>query len=218
MEASIISSAKQKVPEFMDFIIPEKPNIFAERMSIFANVTQNPEQVHLNVSLTNRKKFMIRDSSVSFLNGSRVLTSILCSKYGENFGIMCDLTLLPPANREIQHNIQVEMSTKGPLVRYGVVFNKDLSDVFKNLTAQFSASGACGLNTSGAFGAHLWAPIPYAETFRAHTFFNYGTHPNTLFGQAGVGITTKIGERGRIDLNYCFVTGFQCGIGFNYAD
>lgn len=218
MDSSVVSSAKQKIPEYLDFILPDKRSIFGQRLSVFANITQNPEHVHLNVSLTKRRKSMIRNSAVQFLNGSKVLTSIMCSKYADNFGIMCDVTVFPPANREIEHNIQLEMSSKGPLVRYGLTLNKDLSDVLENLSAQLSVSGAYGLRPSGAISAHLWAPFPFVDTFRARAFFNCGTTPNTLFGTAGIGISAPIGERSRIDLNYCIVSGFQFGIGFNFAD
>lgn len=217
MDSSTFSPPKPKLPDLLDFILPEKPNLFRDRMSVSANITQNPEDIHFNVSLTKQKKSMIRDSPLEFLNGTKVLSSIVCSKYAKNFGIMCDVTLLPPSNRMLQHNLQLEMSTTGPLLRYGLTINKDLSDVLENSSAQLCASASYGFNKpSAAFGAHLWAPFPFVDTFRSHAFVNCGTAPNSLSGMAGVGISTKIGERGRIDLNYCFVTGFQVGIGFNY--
>lgn len=157
MDSSILSSAKKKIPEYLDFILPEKSDIFRERLSVFANITQNPEQMQINVALTKRNKSMIRDSSFGFLNGSRVQTSIMCSKYAKNFGIMVDVTVFPPANREIQHNLQLEMSTTGPLLRYTFTMNKDLSDMLKNLSAQVSASGAYGVawrSFMGTFAIH----------------------------------------------------------------
>lgn len=227
MDSSTFPSANLKVPEILDFTkyLRQKQNIYHRRLSVYTNIVPNPDQVHMNIALTKPQKYFIRDSPMKFLNGSKVEASILCSKYAQNFGIMGDVTVFPSKTKEMQHNVQLEMSTNGPLVRYTFMMTKDLpNDFVKDVSAQLFASGSCGLAPSTtikqpfAVATHLWAPFPFVEQLRSHAFLCYGASPNHPVYTAGIGISTQINERARIDLNYCHKTGIQIGFGFDYAD
>lgn len=89
-----------------------------------------------------------------------------------------------------------------------------------------------------AAGAHLWTPLPFfsrqgfANLFRLHFFLNCGKtnsfvlDANNLASSIGVGMALRMGERARIEFNYCepltkknsqfFKKGFQFGIGFDF--
>lgn len=214
-----------KIPDVLDFskYLPKEKNIYHERLSAYANIVQNPELIYVTVALTKRQNHIIRDSPLKFLNGSRIEASILCSKYAQNFGVMGDVTIFPSRTRDIGHNIQLEMSTTGPLVRYTLMMARDLkNDFVENVSAQLIASGSCGLMPSTtvtqpfAIGAHLWAPFPFVESFRSHAFVGYGASPNQPSYTAGIGFSTKFAERGRIDIGYCLNTGVRFGMGFDY--
>lgn len=227
MDSTVFPSTnmKTKVPDILDFTkyLTKEQKIYHQRLSAYANIVPNPELVHINVALTKRQKNFIRDCPLKFLNGSRIEAFIMCCKYAKNFGIMGDISIFPSRSREMEHNLQLEMSTNGPLVRYTFIMTKNLNnDLINNLSAQFIASGSCGLvpstkiNQPFAVGAHLWAPFPFVESLRSHAFLGYGASPNHPSHTAGVGITTQFSERGRIDLSYCLKTGIQFGIGFDY--
>lgn len=97
------------------------------------------------------------------------------------------------------------------------------------------AKGAHSFMTAGA---HLWTPLPFfsrqgfANLFRLHLFLNCGKtdsfalDANDLASSIGVGMALRMGERARIEFNYCepltkknsqyFKQGFQFGIGFDF--
>lgn len=97
---------------------------------------------------------------------------------------------------------------------------------------------AAGAHSYMAAGAHLWAPMPFfsrqgfANLFRLHFFLNCGKtdsfilDANNLASTVGVGLALRMGERARIEFNYCepltkknsqyFKKGFQFGIGFDF--
>lgn len=227
MDSSTFPSANLKVPEMLDFTkyLRQKPNIFHRRLPFYANIVPNPDLVHMNVALTKPHKYFIQDSPLKFLNGSKVEVSILCSKYAQNFGIMGDVTVFPSQTKEMQHNLQLEMSTNGPLVRYTFMMTKNVPNDFVNdVSAQLFASASCGLapsttvNQPIAVATHLWAPFPYVEALRSHGFLCFGASPNHPVYTAGIGISTQINDRARIELNYCLKTGIQIGFGIDYAD
>lgn len=96
----------------------------------------------------------------------------------------------------------------------------------------------CGAHSYMAAGAHLWTPLPFfsrqgfANLFRLHLFMNCGKtdsfnfDANNLASSIGVGMALRMGERARIEFNYCepftkknsqyFKKGFQFGIGFDF--
>ncbi|KAG4071420.1 hypothetical protein HA402_011574 [Bradysia odoriphaga] len=221
------AKSKIKIPDVLDFskyLLKEK-NIYHQRLSAYANIVRSPELIYINVALTKRQNHIIRDSPVKFLNGSKIEASILCSKYAQNFGIMGDVTIFPSRTKGIEHNLQLEMSTTGPLVRYTLMMAKNLkNDLVQNVSAQLIASGSCGLmpsttvNQPFAIGAHLWAPFPFVESFRSHVFVGFGASPNQPSYIAGIGFSTQFAERGRIDIGYCLKTGVRFGIGFDYDE
>lgn len=97
---------------------------------------------------------------------------------------------------------------------------------------------AAGAHSYMAAGAHLWAPLPFfsrqgfANLFRLHFFLNCGKidsfilDANNLASTVGMGLALRMGERARIEFNYCepltkrnrqyFKKGFQFGIGFDF--
>lgn len=97
------------------------------------------------------------------------------------------------------------------------------------------AKGAHSFMTAGA---HLWTPLPFfsrqgfANLFRLHLFLNCGKtdsfifDANDLASSVGIGMALRMGERARIEFNYCepltkknsqyFKKGFQFGIGFDF--
>lgn len=97
---------------------------------------------------------------------------------------------------------------------------------------------ATGAHSYISGGAHLWTPLPFfnrqgfANLFRLHFFMNCGKtdsfalDTNNLASSAGVGMALRMGERARIEFNYCepltnknaqfFKKGFQFGIGFDF--
>lgn len=224
MDSSVFSSANRKVKDFTDFLT-QTPSIYHRRLSAYVNIGQTPELLHLNIALTTPQKYLIRDTPVKFFNGSKVEATVICSKYDQQFGILGDVVVFPSGSREIQHNIQLEMSTNGPLARYTFLISKNLkNDLVNDLSAQFIASGACGLAPSTkigqrfAVGAHLWAPFPFVEPMKSHAFLGFGASPNCPNYTAGIGISARINERGRIDLNYCFKSGVRIGFGYDYSN
>lgn len=97
---------------------------------------------------------------------------------------------------------------------------------------------ATGAHSYMAAGAHLWTPLPFfsrqgfANLFRLHFFMNCGKtdsfvlDANNLASSVGVGMALRMGERARIEFNYCepltkknsqfFKKGFQFGIGYDF--
>lgn len=97
---------------------------------------------------------------------------------------------------------------------------------------------ATGANTYIAGAAHLWSPLPFfsrkgfANLFRVHLFMNCGktnaltVDASNLASSFGVGLAFRLGERARIEFNYCepltkknlqyFHKGFQFGIGYDF--
>lgn len=95
---------------------------------------------------------------------------------------------------------------------------------------------ATGAHTYWASGAHLWAPLPFfgtqgfANLFRLHLFYNCGKTDSfsleDLVSSVGVGLAFRLGDRARIEFNYCqpltnrnlqyFKKGFQFGIGYDF--
>lgn len=97
---------------------------------------------------------------------------------------------------------------------------------------------ALGAHSYWATGAHLWAPLPFsryfggfADLFRIHGWTTIGnTNTFSLDGvrcSVGAGLAVRIGERARIELNYCKPVlvgttdmpakeGFQFGIGYEF--
>lgn len=97
---------------------------------------------------------------------------------------------------------------------------------------------ATGAHMYWAAGAHLWAPLPFfgthgfANLFRLHLFYNCGKTDSlaltadNLVSSLGLGIAFRLGERARIEFNYCqplstrnlqyFKQGFQFGIGYDF--
>lgn len=95
---------------------------------------------------------------------------------------------------------------------------------------------ATGAHTYWAGGAHLWAPLPFfgaqgfANLFRMHLFYNCGKTDSfsieDLVSSVGVGLAFRLGDRARIEFNYCqplssrnmqyFKKGFQFGIGYDF--
>lgn len=95
---------------------------------------------------------------------------------------------------------------------------------------------ATGAHTYWATGAHLWAPLPFfgtqgfANLFRLHLFYNCGKTDSfsleDLVSSVGVGVAFRLGDRARIEFNYCqpltsrnlqyFKKGFQFGIGYDF--
>lgn len=95
-----------------------------------------------------------------------------------------------------------------------------------------------GAHSFMAAGAHLWTPLPFfsrngfANLFRLHLFMNCGKtdsfslDANNVASSVGVGMALRMGERARIEFNYCepftkknsqyFKKGFQFGIGFDF--
>lgn len=97
---------------------------------------------------------------------------------------------------------------------------------------------AIGAHSYMSFGAHLWSSLPFfsrhgfANLFRLHLFMNCGKidsfalNTSNLASSVGLGLALRIGERARIEFNYCepltnrniqyFKKGFQSGIGFDF--
>lgn len=97
---------------------------------------------------------------------------------------------------------------------------------------------ASGAHTFWAAGLHLWAPLPFnrhfgsfAELFRMHAFTTLGNVDSWTMDECrasvGAGLAFRIGERARIELNYCKPVwkqpsdaaqkeGFQFGIGYEF--
>lgn len=97
---------------------------------------------------------------------------------------------------------------------------------------------AMGAHTYMALGAHLWSPLPFfsrsgiANLFRLHLSLNCGKTDSftldarNLASSLSVGMAMSLGERARIEFNYCepltsrnaqyFMKGFQFGIGFDF--
>uniref|UniRef100_A0A182JGX6 Bacterial surface antigen (D15) domain-containing protein n=1 Tax=Anopheles atroparvus TaxID=41427 RepID=A0A182JGX6_ANOAO len=109
----------------------------------------------------------------------------------------------------------------------------------------FELAGACpwrdgvaaGCQSYWATGLHLWSPLPFNQyfggfgnLFRTHAFYNIGTcnsfTTDKLRSTAGVGIALRMGQKARIEFNYCqplsyevgdrVVKGFQFGIGYEF--
>lgn len=96
----------------------------------------------------------------------------------------------------------------------------------------------CGAHTFWAAGAHLWAPLPFvggrsglADWFRVHGWTTAGNTDTFQLAGArcsiGAGLAVRIGERARIEFNYCKPLakgptdaaqkeGFQFGIGVEF--
>lgn len=97
---------------------------------------------------------------------------------------------------------------------------------------------ATGAHTYWAAGAHLWSTLPFfgangfANLFRLHLFYNCGKtdsftlSADNLTSSVGMGLALRLGERARIEFNYCqpmsarnsqyFKQGFQFGIGYDF--
>lgn len=97
---------------------------------------------------------------------------------------------------------------------------------------------ALGAHSYWATGLHLWSPLPFnrhfggfADLFRVHGFATLGNTNNfSLEGvrySVGAGLAVRIGDRARIELNYCKPVlvgptdiaqkeGFQFGIGYEF--
>lgn len=95
-----------------------------------------------------------------------------------------------------------------------------------------------GAQTYLAAGAHLWSPLPFfgtqglAKFFRIHLFFTCGKTNSLsltaadLLSSYGAGLAIRLGEKARVELNYCqplanrnlqyFKQGFQFGIGYDF--
>ncbi|KAG5673774.1 hypothetical protein PVAND_003794 [Polypedilum vanderplanki] len=88
-----------------------------------------------------------------------------------------------------------------------------------------------------ATGLHLWTPLPFnqyfgsfGDLFRTHFFYNFGNCETLSLDNVrtacGVGIAFRIGERARIEFNYCYplkkqksdktVKNFQFAIGYEF--
>lgn len=94
-----------------------------------------------------------------------------------------------------------------------------------------------GTEAYWATGFHLWAPLPFSnpnsrfsQLFKTHLFYNCGntvqfSHED-FRSSCGLGLAFKIGEKARIELNYChpisylkcdnIEKGFQFGIGYEF--
>lgn len=96
---------------------------------------------------------------------------------------------------------------------------------------------AMGMHSYWATAFHLWAPLPFysylgrfGDNFRSHLFYNFGNcdsfSVNNLRAAAGFGVAMRIGERARIECNYCYPLnkekndrtqpGLQFGIGYEF--
>lgn len=96
---------------------------------------------------------------------------------------------------------------------------------------------ASGAQTFWAAGLHLWSPLPFnrsqflADHFRVHGFATLGNvnawTVDTARCSIGAGLAFRIGQRARIELNYCRPVwkqpndavqkeGFQFGIGYEF--
>ncbi|XP_053695048.1 SAM50-like protein CG7639 [Sabethes cyaneus] len=96
---------------------------------------------------------------------------------------------------------------------------------------------AAGCTSYWASGLHLWSPLPFSsyfggfgKLFRTHLFYNFGTcntfTTDKLRSTAGAGIAFRIGQKARIEFNYCqplsfesgdrVKRGFQFGIGYEF--
>lgn len=102
---------------------------------------------------------------------------------------------------------------------------------------QHVEGAALGAQTYWASGLHLWSPLPFnrhfgilADVFRLHYFGTFGNvnsfSLDNMRGSIGAGLAFRIGERARIELNYCRPIykqsndigkeGFQFGIGYEF--
>lgn len=94
-----------------------------------------------------------------------------------------------------------------------------------------------GTRAYWAAGMHLWAPLPFnrhfgafGDLFRTHLFYNFGNCDTLTLANAriacGFGLAFKIGNRARIEVNYCYPLkkhktdkanpAFQFGIGYEF--
>lgn len=109
----------------------------------------------------------------------------------------------------------------------------------------FEIAGACpnrdgvaaGCQSYWASGIHVWSPLPFSryfggfgDLFRTHLFYNFGTcntfTTDKLRSTAGAGLAFRIGQKARIEFNYCHPLsaeqgdrvkkGFQFGIGYEF--
>nr|XP_029718947.1 SAM50-like protein CG7639 [Aedes albopictus] len=109
----------------------------------------------------------------------------------------------------------------------------------------FEIAGACpyrdgvaaGCQSYWASGIHVWSPLPFSryfggfgDLFRTHLFYNFGTcntfTTDKLRSTAGAGLAIRIGQKARIEFNYCqplsfeagdrIKKGFQFGIGYEF--
>lgn len=103
---------------------------------------------------------------------------------------------------------------------------------------EHSEGAALGAHSYWATGLHLWGPLPFnrhfgsfADLFRIHGFATLGnTNKFSVDGvrcSVGGGLAVRIGDRARIELNYCKPLlvgptdvaqkeGFQFGIGYEF--
>lgn len=141
--------------------------------------------------------------------------------------------------------------------RAGVVQSDKLSEATVPLSGRFVLGGPltvrgfhmagvgdhvdgvpCGAHTYWATGLHLWAPLPFsrrvgglADWFRVHGWATVGNTDSVRLAGArcsvGAGVAVRIGERARIEFNYCkplvkgptdaaLKEGFQFGIGVEF--
>lgn len=94
-----------------------------------------------------------------------------------------------------------------------------------------------GSKTYWATGLHLWMPLPFnrhfgtfGDLFRTHFFYNFGNCETLSLDNVriacGFGMAFRIGERARIEFNYCYplkkqkgdrtVKNFQFAIGYEF--
>ncbi|XP_037951805.1 SAM50-like protein CG7639 [Teleopsis dalmanni] len=96
-----------------------------------------------------------------------------------------------------------------------------------------------GAQTYWSAGLHLWAPLPFnrvfkglGDNFRTHLFCNVGNFNSFSLERmrvaSGLGLAFKLGDRARIELNYCIPlrkyandrvekNNFQFGIGYEFV-
>ncbi|XP_055637388.1 SAM50-like protein CG7639 isoform X2 [Toxorhynchites rutilus septentrionalis] len=139
--------------------------------------------------------------------------------------------------------------------RIGVLFNDKLKEAIPinqlffpggpQSLRGFEVAGACssregvaaGCQSYWASGIHVWSPLPFGSyfggfgnLFRTHFFYNFGTcnmfTTDKLRSTAGVGLAFRLGQKARIEFNYCHPLsfeagdrvkkGFQFGIGYEF--
>lgn len=191
-----------------------------------------------------------RDSNVFPTNGVFIkTTNELMGSSLSQFGVMkndihCELNVPLFAGISLQMCGRVGMILNDKL-KEGIPINQLFFPGGPQSLRGFEVAGACpyrdgvaaGCQSYWTSGLHIWSPLPFSSyfggfgnLFRTHLFYNFGTcntfTTDKLRSTAGLGLAFRIGQKARIEFNYCqplsfepsdrVKKGFQFGIGYEF--